>query len=84
MKDGKRLRCGYGPKGYPPGGMGGVTGIPHAIGLGMILDSTITEKGLFALEGVIDSMEFLRRCSKYWTEPPEDGELLLEWVEELD
>ena len=28
-------------------------------------------------------MEFFRRYARYWMGPPEDGELLEEWVEEL-
>ncbi|MBN1472735.1 MAG: saccharopine dehydrogenase NADP-binding domain-containing protein [Syntrophaceae bacterium] len=38
----------------PPGGMGGATGVPLAIGAMMILKKVVTEYGVFAPEGIID------------------------------
>ena len=53
------------------------------MGLGMITDGAITKKRVFAPEGAIDPMEFLRHYSRHWMSPAEDGGLLEEWVEEL-
>ncbi len=61
----------------------GVTGTPLAIGLGMILDGTITQKGVFAPEGGIEPIDFFRRYSKHWMSPPEQDGLFEEWIEEL-
>ena len=49
--------------------MGAVTGVPLAMGLGMITDGTITKKRVFAPEGAIDPMEFIRRYSRHWMSP---------------
>ncbi len=56
----------------------GVTGTPLAMGPG-----TITQKGVFVPEGGVEPVEFFRRYSKHWMNPPKQDGLFEEWIEEL-
>lgn len=47
----------------PPGGMGGATGIPLAIGAMMILKRAVTDYGVFAPEGVLDPDMFFQELA---------------------
>jgi len=83
-KGGRKVRYGYGCLGEPPGGMGGVTGVPLAIGVQMILDGEIEQTGVLAPEACIDPLPFFERYMQYWVKPPERVEdALYEVVEEL-
>jgi len=83
-KGGKKVRYGYGCLGEPPGGMGGVTGVPLAIGAQMLLEGEIDQTGVLAPEACIEPLPFFERYMKYWVNPPERVEdALYEVVEEL-
>ena len=83
-KDGKKVRYGYGCLGEPPGGMGGVTSIPLAIGAQMLLEGEIDQPGVLAPEACIEPLPFFERYMTYWVNPPERVEdALYEVVEEL-
>lgn len=83
-KGGKKVRYGYGCLGGPPGGMGGETGVPLAIGVQMLLEEEIEQTGVLAPEACIDPLAFFEYYMKYWVNPPEKVEdALYEVVEEL-
>jgi len=83
-KSGKKVRYGYGCLGEPPGAMGGVTGIPLAIAVQMILDGDIEQTGVLAPEACIDPLPFFERYMQYWVKPPKKVEdALYEVVEKL-
>ncbi len=83
-KNGKKVRYGYGCLGEPPGGMAGLTSIPLAIGVKMLLEGEIEQSGVLAPEACIDPLPFFERYMKYWVNPPERVEqALYEVIEEL-
>ena len=59
LKNGKPASAACAILSAPPGGMGGVTGIPLAIGATMILRNEITKFGVFSPEGVLEPDAFL-------------------------
>jgi len=59
LKNGKPASVACAILSAPPGGMGGVTGIPLAIGASMILKKEITKVGVFAPEGILEPDPFL-------------------------
>lgn len=84
IKSGKKVRYGYGCLGEPLGGMSGVTGIPLAIAVEMLLEGEIEQTGVLAPEACVDPLPFFERYMKYWVKPPERVEdALYEVVEEL-
>jgi saccharopine dehydrogenase (NAD+, L-lysine-forming) len=65
-KDGKRKKIAIANEKVPAGGMAGVTGVPLAIALEMLINGEITEKGVLTPEEVFtDPMNFLDRYAKY-------------------
>jgi saccharopine dehydrogenase-like NADP-dependent oxidoreductase len=83
MKGDKRVRYGYSVAAAPEGDMGGITGVPLAIATEMLLEGTISAKGVVAPEACIDPVPFFEKYRKYCVPPPEEGKVLLEVVEEL-
>ncbi|MFW9823875.1 MAG: saccharopine dehydrogenase family protein [Candidatus Thorarchaeota archaeon] len=66
LKDGKGKKVAIANEKVPVGGMAGVTGVPLAIAVEMVINGEITEKGVFTPEEVFtDPMEFLDRYAKY-------------------
>jgi len=64
--------------------MAGVTGVPLAIGIQMLLEEEIEQIGVLAPEACIDPLTFFERYMKYWVNPPQKVEdALYEVVEEL-
>lgn len=50
---------------YPRGGMAGITGVPLAIGTGMVLDGLVTARGVHSPETAIDPTEFFVRLEPH-------------------
>lgn len=65
-KDGKRKKIAIANEKVPAGGMAGVTGVPLAIAVEMLIKGEITEKGVLTPEEAFtDPMDFLDRYAKY-------------------
>lgn len=62
-------RVGAFVQGAPDGGMGGVTGIPLALGLPLLSLGRIAKRGVFAPEAVIDPDEFFTLLAPYCKAP---------------
>jgi len=83
-KDGKRVRYGYGLTTAPPGGMAGVTGVPLAIAVEMIMNGEISQRGVLAPEACIEPLPFFERYMQYCESPPESVEqAVYQVVEEI-
>jgi len=83
-KGGKRMRYGYGLNTAPPSGMAGVTGVPLAIAVQMIMSGEISQRGVLAPEACIEPLPFFERYIKYCESPPESAEqALYQVVEEI-
>jgi saccharopine dehydrogenase-like NADP-dependent oxidoreductase len=66
IKDGKKKKIAIANDRVPYGGMAGVTSVPLAIAVEMILEGKITDKGVFTPEeAIIDPMDFFDRYAKY-------------------
>lgn len=76
-KGGRRVRYGYGVSTAPPGGMAGVTGVPLAIAVEMIMNGEIGQRGVLAPEACIEPLPFFERYVKYCVGPPESVEQAL-------
>lgn len=83
MKGSRRVRYTYSLAAAPVGGMGGVTSVPLAIAAEMLLEGTISTKGVVAPEACIEPVSFLERYGRFCTPPAKKGEVLFEVVEEL-
>lgn len=59
LKDGREAAVGAMALSAPAGGMAGVTGVPLALGVELVARGRITERGVFAPEGVVPPDEFL-------------------------
>ena len=83
-KGGRRVRYGYGVSAVPPGGMAGVTGVPLAVAVEMIMKNEIRQRGVLAPEACIEPLPFFHRYVKYCVTPPERvAHALYEIVEEI-
>jgi hypothetical protein len=47
----------------PPGGMGGATGIPLAVGVMFLVKKLINKKGIFAPEGIMNPTDFFNELA---------------------
>ena len=70
-KDGRRARVGAGLTAEPPGGMGGITGVPAALGLGMVARGRVRRPGVFAPDQVVDPDAFFRELAPHCVGLPE-------------
>ncbi|MEE8550375.1 MAG: hypothetical protein V3T08_03885 [Gemmatimonadota bacterium] len=68
-RDGAPRRCGALVLGGPPGGMGGATGVPLAIGLALLESGKIKRRGVMAPEGAFDSDAFFEIAAPYCIAP---------------
>ncbi|MBD0257099.1 MAG: saccharopine dehydrogenase NADP-binding domain-containing protein [Cytophagales bacterium] len=66
---GQVVRGAIGIRAYPPGGMGGMTGIPLAVGLCLLSKGRLTKRGVFSPEEAFDPDEFLAEFAHYCTCP---------------
>lgn len=83
IKDGKRKKIAIGSECDPYGGMAGVTGVPLAIAVLMILNNEIKDKGVFTPEEAFsDPMEFFNQYAKYCGENLKGEDVLL--IREVD
>ncbi len=58
QKHGRPATVGVLATSAPAGGMGGATGVPLAVGVGLVARGRVTRRGVFAPEGVLDPVEF--------------------------
>lgn len=63
--DGAPARAGVLLSASPPGGMGGATAVPAAIGLSMLHDGTLRRPGVWAPEAVVDPDVFFERFARH-------------------
>ncbi|MFQ5380973.1 MAG: saccharopine dehydrogenase family protein [Dehalococcoidia bacterium] len=61
----------------PPGGMGGITGVPLALGLQMLHELDDTPAGVFAPEALLDANRFFELLGPYCEPPPVPGSPLV-------
>ncbi len=71
-KDGRAARTAAELASLPPGSMGGMTGIPLAVGLHLLGSGCLERHGVFAPEEVIDPDAFFERLAPLCS-PPRDG-----------
>lgn len=57
-RDGQEVAVSVQPRAYPPGKMGGNTGVPLAIGLELLRRGQLGEPGVHAPEGAVDADDF--------------------------
>jgi lysine 6-dehydrogenase len=55
---------------YPPGGMAGATGVPLALGAQLILDGTVSRRGVHPPETCVPPREFLARLAPHCVGAP--------------
>ena len=66
IKDGKRKKIAIANEKVPVGGMAGVTSVPLAITVEMVINGEITEKGVLTPEEAFsEPMDFFDRYAKY-------------------
>lgn len=65
VKRGKRVRTGGTIRYFPPGGMGGATGVPFAVAAAMLARGSISKRGVYAPEGCIDPDEFFNTIAPH-------------------
>ena len=83
VKDGKPLKIAIGNNRVPFGGMAGVTSIPLAIAVNMVLSGEITEKGVLTPEeAILDPMGFFDKYAKYCGKDLAGKDVLL--IKEID
>ena len=84
IKNGKRIKVAIGNHRVPFGGMAGVTSVPLAIAVEMVINDEITEKGVLTPEeSISDPMEFFNRYAKYCGKNLTGEEVLLIRIVEL-
>jgi len=84
IKNGKRIKVAIGNHRVPFGGMAGVTSVPLAIAVEMVINDEITEKGVLTPEeSISDPMEFFNRYAKYCGKNLTGEEVLLIRIAEL-
>ena len=84
IKNGKRIKVAIGNHRVPFGGMAGVTSVPLAIAVEMVINDEITEKGVLTPEeSIADPMEFFNRYAKYCGKNLTGEEVLLIRIVEL-
>lgn len=71
-KDGQPARASAHLSAHPPFKMGGSTGYPLAVGIGMLIDGLVTETGVVTPEEVIDPAAFFDRLALI-TEPARES-----------
>jgi saccharopine dehydrogenase-like NADP-dependent oxidoreductase len=72
-RDGRRLRVGVGLTAVPAGGMGGVTGIPAAIGLGLLGRGEVKRAGVSPPEQAVEPDAFFEALAPHCAPlPPGD------------
>lgn len=71
-KDGRAARAASELTSLPPGSMGGMTGIPLAVGLQLLGSGRLERRGVFAPEEAIDPDAFFERLAPLCS-PPCDG-----------
>ncbi len=77
LKAGKERGVGATIKSAPAGGMGGVTGVPLAVGLKLLIEGRITEQGVHPPETCIDPGLFFDALAPLCSSPQDDGAALL-------
>lgn len=83
IKDGKSKKIAIANEKVPVGGMAGVTGVPLAIAVEMIINGEITEKGVLTPEEAFsEPMEFLDKYAKYCGKNLSGKDVLL--IKEVD
>jgi saccharopine dehydrogenase-like NADP-dependent oxidoreductase len=83
FKDGKHLKVAIGNNHVPFGGMAGITSVPLAIAVDMVLSGEITEKGVLTPEEAItDPMGFFDRFARYCGKNLSGKDVLL--IKEID
>ncbi|KQC08577.1 MAG: hypothetical protein APR62_04450 [Smithella sp. SDB] len=84
LRKGRLARSACAVLSAPPGGMGGATGVPLAIGAMMILKKAVTDYGVFAPEGILDPDMFFQALAPLCVPRKEntDGLVLTRIVEE--
>ena len=84
IKDGKRKKVAIAAERSPFGAMAGVTGVPLAIAILMLINGEIKEKGVFPPEEAIsDPMEFFDRYAKFCGKDLTSKDVLLKKVVDL-
>ena len=68
-RDGREARAAASLTSLPPGSMGGMTGVPLAVGLEMLHAGIIDRKGVFAPEEAIDPDAFFDRLAPLCSPP---------------
>lgn len=76
-RDGRPTRAGATITATPPGGMGGATGIPLAVGASMILDGIATTPGVHPPEGILAPGPFFDRLAQLCVPQRPNGHTLV-------
>lgn len=76
-KNGKEHCVGATIASTPAGGMGGVTGVPLAVGLKLLVEGRIAARGVHAPEACIDPAVFFDALAPLCSPPLEDGRSLV-------
>jgi len=84
IKEGKKKKIGVGIYNLPYGYMAGITGVPLAIAVLMMIDGKITKKGILTPEEAIEPIEFFNRLAKYCGRNLKGKDILIMREENLD
>ena len=76
-RQGRPVRVGVGTTALPPGGMAGLTGIPTAVGLELLVAGRLDRPGVWAPEDAIDPLAFFAALAPHCEPVPDDGQAVV-------